>query len=135
LVEEMERGDLALVVAHCHPHGYPRFSKTDDDADRLLFPSVHSWFDMAGTHGAAVMLLADAEETHAGQTDNAGRRNRGGANDQRWPIRAGRTAEKPPGGHAFGLSMLSQHCPGSGAARRIRTGDLLITNQLLYQLS
>jgi hypothetical protein len=56
LVEEMERDDLALVVVHCHPGGYPRFSATDDEADRLLFPSVHSWFDVPGGHGAAVML-------------------------------------------------------------------------------
>ncbi len=56
LVEEMERDDLALVVIHCHPGGYPKFSATDDEADRLLFPSVHSWFDAPGAHGAAVML-------------------------------------------------------------------------------
>jgi hypothetical protein len=56
LVEEMERDDLALVVVHCHPGGYPKFSVTDDEADRLLFPSVHSWFDASGEHGAAVML-------------------------------------------------------------------------------
>ena len=56
LVQEMERDDLALVVVHCHPGGYPKFSKQDDEADRLLFPSVHSWFDLAGVHGAAVML-------------------------------------------------------------------------------
>ncbi|OYV24697.1 MAG: hypothetical protein B7W99_00965 [Rhodospirillales bacterium 20-58-10] len=56
LVEEMERDDLALVAVHCHPGGYPKFSKTDDEADRLLFPSVHSWFDASGGHGAAVML-------------------------------------------------------------------------------
>lgn len=56
LVEEMERDDLALVVMHCHPGGYAAFSKADDEADRLLFPSVHSWFDTTGEHGAAVML-------------------------------------------------------------------------------
>jgi ThiF family/Prokaryotic homologs of the JAB domain len=56
LVEEMERDDLALVVVHCHPGGYPKFSAVDDEADRLLFPSVHSWFDAPGGHGAAVML-------------------------------------------------------------------------------
>ena len=56
LVEEMERNDLALVVVHCHPGRYPEFSATDDEADRLLFPSVHSWFDAPGGHGAAVIL-------------------------------------------------------------------------------
>ena len=56
LVEEMERDDLALVIVHCHPGGYSKFSATDDEADRLLFPSVHSWFDARGGHGAAVML-------------------------------------------------------------------------------
>ncbi|MDT7953440.1 MAG: ThiF family adenylyltransferase [Acetobacteraceae bacterium] len=56
LVETMERDDLALVVVHCHPGGYPHFSGADDEADRLLFPSVHSWFDHPGAHGAAVML-------------------------------------------------------------------------------
>ena len=56
LVEEMERDDLALVVVHCHPGGYPKFSAADDEADCLLFPSVHSSFDAPGGHGAAVML-------------------------------------------------------------------------------
>ena len=56
LVEVMEREDLALVAVHCHPGGYPRFSGADDAADRLLFKSVHSWFDRPGAHGAAVML-------------------------------------------------------------------------------
>jgi hypothetical protein len=56
LVEEMERDDLALVVMHCHPGGNSRFSTMDDEADRLLFPSVRSWFDLRGEHGAAVML-------------------------------------------------------------------------------
>jgi hypothetical protein len=56
LVEEMDRDELALVVVHCHPGGYPKFSLADDEADRLLFPSVHSWFDAPGAHGAAVML-------------------------------------------------------------------------------
>ena len=60
LVEEMERDDLALVVVHCHPGGYPKFSGTDDEADRLLFPSVHSWLDSPGGHGAAVMLPGGA---------------------------------------------------------------------------
>jgi hypothetical protein len=56
LVEGMERDDLGLVVVHCHPGGYPQFSAADDNADCLLFPSVHSWFDVPGGHGAAVML-------------------------------------------------------------------------------
>jgi len=56
LVEEMDRHDLALVVVHCHPGGYDRFSDVDDEADRELFPSVHSWFDRQGAHGAVVML-------------------------------------------------------------------------------
>ena len=56
VVEDMERDDLALVVVHCHPGGYAQFSPTDDKADQLLFPSVHSWFDVSGGHGAAVML-------------------------------------------------------------------------------
>ena len=56
LVEGMERDELALVVVHCHPSGYPNFSPTDDEADRLLFPSVHSWLNVQGAHGAAVML-------------------------------------------------------------------------------
>lgn len=56
LVEEMDRNDLALVVAHCHPGGFDRFSPVDDEADLELFPSVHSWFDRPGAHGAVVML-------------------------------------------------------------------------------
>ena len=56
LVEAMERDDLALVVVHCHPGGHPCFSAADDEADRALFPSMHSWFDRTGAHGAAVML-------------------------------------------------------------------------------
>jgi hypothetical protein len=56
LVEEMERDDLGVVVVHCHPEGGRFFSKADDAGDQSLFPSVHSWFDADGAHGAAVML-------------------------------------------------------------------------------
>ena len=56
LVEEMERDDLGVVVVHCHPKGGRFFSKADDAGDQRLFPSVHSWFDVEGAHGAAVML-------------------------------------------------------------------------------
>ncbi len=56
LVEEMERDDLGVVVVHSHPKGGRFFSRADDQGDRSLFPSVHSWFDQPGAHGAAVML-------------------------------------------------------------------------------
>jgi len=55
LVEELERDDLGVVVIHCHPQGGTFFSDADDAGDRILFPSVHSWFDDAGRHAAAVM--------------------------------------------------------------------------------
>jgi hypothetical protein len=56
LVEEMEREDLGVLVVHCHPEGGRYFSSADDDGDRSLFPSIHSWFDRQGAHGAAVMM-------------------------------------------------------------------------------
>jgi hypothetical protein len=56
LVEEMERDDLGIVVVHCHPGGGRFFSNADDRGDESLLPSVQSWFDRAGAHGAAIML-------------------------------------------------------------------------------
>jgi len=56
LVAEIEAKELSLIVMHCHPGGYPNFSAIDDEGDRELFPSVHSWLDKPVLHGAAVML-------------------------------------------------------------------------------
>jgi hypothetical protein len=60
LVEELERDDLGVVVIHCHPQGGPFFSDADDAGDHILFPSIHSWFDEGGKHGAAVMIPGGA---------------------------------------------------------------------------
>ena len=60
LVEELERNDLGVVVIHCHPQGGAFFSHADDAGDRRLFPSIHSWFDDGGRHGAAVMMPGGA---------------------------------------------------------------------------
>lgn len=60
LVEELERDDLGVVIIHCHPQGGTFFSDVDDAGDRILFPSIHSWFDESGRHGAAVMMPGGA---------------------------------------------------------------------------
>jgi hypothetical protein len=56
LLVRAERKNLSLIKIHGHT-GYDRFSDTDDDADRDLFPSVYGW--TAGLHGSAVMLDGD----------------------------------------------------------------------------
>jgi len=56
LVTEIEAKELSLIVMHCHPGGFPSFSAIDDEGDRELFPSVHSWLDKPVVHGSAVML-------------------------------------------------------------------------------
>lgn len=53
LLHEAARLGLSLVKIHGHV-GYDRFSRTDDIADRQLFPSVHGWAD--GPHGSAIMM-------------------------------------------------------------------------------
>ena len=54
LLEEATRLDLALVKIHGH-HNYPRFSQTDDESDRILFPSIHAWTEN-GPHASLIFL-------------------------------------------------------------------------------
>ena len=48
--------ELSIVKVHSHPNGYPRFSNTDDIADKKLLPAIQDWFDVDRIHGSAVML-------------------------------------------------------------------------------
>jgi hypothetical protein len=55
LVEAARRG-LAIVKVHCHPEGLADFSRTDDNSDRDLFPSVYGWMNDELPHASAIML-------------------------------------------------------------------------------
>lgn len=48
---------LGLAVVKIHGHrGYDRFSQTDDESDRLLFPSLYAWVDRAPVHASAILM-------------------------------------------------------------------------------
>ena len=54
ILEEATRLGLAIVKIHGH-RNYPRFSKTDDESDRVLFPSIYAWTE-DGPHASAIVL-------------------------------------------------------------------------------
>lgn len=48
---------LGLAVVKIHGHrGYDRFSQTDDESDRLLFPSLYAWVDRSPVHASAILM-------------------------------------------------------------------------------
>jgi hypothetical protein len=47
---------LSVIKIHSHPGGYPRFSQTDDIADRDLLPLVRGWVEADVIHGSVVTL-------------------------------------------------------------------------------
>ncbi|RFZ92946.1 ThiF family adenylyltransferase [Mucilaginibacter conchicola] len=57
-LERAAKHQLAIVKIHCHPgpdiHEY--FSELDDESDRLLFRSIHSWLDDNLPHASCIML-------------------------------------------------------------------------------
>jgi hypothetical protein len=56
LLEEAARKGLALLKIHSHPGGLAEFSRTDDESDRALFPSVYAWTDREHPHASVIML-------------------------------------------------------------------------------
>jgi len=54
-LEVADKLGLAVVKIHGH-RGYDRFSQTDDESDRLLFPSLYAWVDRAPVHASAVLM-------------------------------------------------------------------------------
>lgn len=63
---------LGLAVVKIHGHrGYDRFSQTDDESDRLLFPSLYAWVDRSPVHASAILMddgrLFGRVVTEAGQ--------------------------------------------------------------------
>jgi hypothetical protein len=50
-----DKHGLAVVKIHGH-RGYDRFSQTDDESDRLLFPSLYGWVDDAPVHASAILM-------------------------------------------------------------------------------
>jgi len=52
LLEKARRRGLAVLKIHGHGHESP-FSTIDDQADRALFPSIHTWTD-GNVHGSAI---------------------------------------------------------------------------------
>jgi hypothetical protein len=55
ILDIAEQRGWAIVKVHSHPGGYPRFSPTDDRADRELFSSIHGWVG-GGDHASVIML-------------------------------------------------------------------------------
>lgn len=55
-LEDAARDHLAVVKLHSHPSGYADFSRADDRADAILFPSLHGWTDDGLPHASAIML-------------------------------------------------------------------------------
>jgi ThiF family len=55
LLEEANRRNYSVVKVHGH-WTFPRFSRTDDDSDRRLFPSVDGWVEADVPHGSAVIM-------------------------------------------------------------------------------
>lgn len=54
-LEVADKLGLAVVKIHGH-RGYDRFSQTDDESDRLLFPSLYAWVDRAPVHASAILM-------------------------------------------------------------------------------
>ena len=54
ILEEATGLGLAVVKIHGH-QDYPNFSETDDESDRILFPSIYAWTE-DGPHASAIML-------------------------------------------------------------------------------
>ena len=59
ILEKAAKRGHAVVKIHGH-RSFPRFSKTDDQSDRKLFPSVHGWLDDCDPH-ASVIMMEDGE--------------------------------------------------------------------------
>lgn len=63
---------LGFAVVKIHGHrGYDRFSQTDDESDRLLFPSLYAWAERSPVHASAILMddgrLFGRVVTEAGQ--------------------------------------------------------------------
>lgn len=54
-LEVADKLGLAVVKIHGH-RGYDRFSQTDDESDRSLFPSLYAWVDRAPVHASAILM-------------------------------------------------------------------------------
>ena len=55
-IAEIDRNGQSIVTIHSHPKGPGAFSALDDENDRMLFPSICSWFDDKRPNGSAIML-------------------------------------------------------------------------------
>lgn len=55
LLAEAEKTGMAIVKIHGHK-GFDRFSTTDDQSDKELFPSIHCWIEQNLPHGSAVLM-------------------------------------------------------------------------------
>src|SRR5579871_5270281 len=55
LLSEAEKQGLSILKIHGH-RGFDQFSQTDDESDRILFPSIHGWLDHGGPHGSVIVM-------------------------------------------------------------------------------
>lgn len=58
ILNQAEKENLAVVKVHCHPQGYDKFSDTDNESDKELFPSIYDWSNN-GLPGLSAILLPD----------------------------------------------------------------------------
>lgn len=56
ILEKAERKKLSIFKIHSHDKVYNNFSKTDDEADKQLFPQIYTWLNSDRCHGSLIML-------------------------------------------------------------------------------
>jgi proteasome lid subunit RPN8/RPN11 len=56
ILDEAERECLSVIKVHSHPCGYPKFSETDNESDKILLPMIRGWVEHDVPHASVVML-------------------------------------------------------------------------------
>ncbi len=56
LLDQAAQRNLTVLKIHSHPSGFPEFSLVDDECDRELFATIHTWVGGDLPHVSAVML-------------------------------------------------------------------------------
>jgi proteasome lid subunit RPN8/RPN11 len=56
ILDKAEREGLSVIKVHSHPCGYPKFSETDNESDKILLPMIRGWVEHNVPHGSVVML-------------------------------------------------------------------------------
>jgi proteasome lid subunit RPN8/RPN11 len=56
ILDKAEREGLSVIKVHSHPCGFPKFSETDNESDKILLPMIRGWVEHDVPHGSVVML-------------------------------------------------------------------------------